>query len=583
LSSIRGIATRRLRLAAALTLAGAFAAGALLQLAGGLGDLERATLQARFQIRHRPRPHGIVVVGIDPRTFQDLGLRWPFPRLLHARLIDRLHAARVREIVYDVQFTQRTDTLDDNALIAAIGRAGGAALASTIVSSYGHTPVLGGNATLQMIRAQAGYSAFFPTSAGVVERVRYSVGGVPSLAVLAAQRVTGRPPSHAGFGHEGALIDFQGAAATFPVVSFSDVLAGRVPASALRGQVAVVGATDPVLQDVHATPTGSRLMAGPQLQANAIWTVLHGVPLRDAPDALALLVIAIGAAVAPLARLRARPLGAALIAITAGAGYAVVAQLTFDAGTVLPVVPPLAALLASTVGMVGLSELLEAAERRRLGRQLYESQLELIHRLGQAAESRDRHTGEHLGRIARLTNLLGLAAGMTPHEAELLRHASLMHDIGKVGVPDSVLLKAGPLDPEERELMNSHTHIGGEILSGSSLPLVQMAEEVARSHHERWDGSGYPAGLKGEEIPLAARICSVCDVFDALVTARTYKPAWSVEEAVEELRRLSGTAFDPELVEKFVALVPALDSDLLQPSGPLAPADAAPVLTQPAV
>jgi HD-GYP domain-containing protein (c-di-GMP phosphodiesterase class II) len=332
----------------------------------------------------------------------------------------------------------------------------------------------------------------------------------------------------------------------------------------LRGKIAVVGATAPSLQDVHSTPTG--FMSGPELQANAIWTALHGVPLRSASDTVAVLVILLLAAAAPLARLRARPLLVCAIAVAIGLAYAVAAQLAFDAGVVLPVVAPLMALAVGTAGMVISSQLIEAAERRRLARLLYESQLELIHRLGHAAESRDQHTGEHLQRIARLTMALGLAAGMTRHEAELLRHASLMHDIGKIGIPDSILLKAGPLEPEERALMETHTNIGADVLSGSELALVQMAEAVARSHHERWDGSGYPAGLRGEEIPLAARICSVCDVFDALVTARVYKPAWSVEEAVAELRRLSGKAFDPGLVETFVALIPTLDADLLAPS-----------------
>jgi putative two-component system response regulator len=170
---------------------------------------------------------------------------------------------------------------------------------------------------------------------------------------------------------------------------------------------------------------------------------------------------------------------------------------------------------------------------------------------------------------------------MSPHEAELLRHASLMHDIGKIGVPDSVLLKAGPLDPDERSLMNAHASIGGDILSGSGSALVQMSEAVARTHHERWDGTGYPAGLRGEEIPLAGRICSVCDVFDALVTARPYKPAWTAEEAVAELRKLSGEAFDPRLVELFIGLIPTLDADLLQPSSAAGEPPAEPVRADP--
>jgi putative two-component system response regulator len=124
-----------------------------------------------------------------------------------------------------------------------------------------------------------------------------------------------------------------------------------------------------------------------------------------------------------------------------------------------------------------------------------------------------------------------------------------MHDIGKVGVPDSILHKAGPLEPGEWETMRRHTTIGAEILTGSRSPVVRMAEEIALTHHERWDGSGYPRGLRGEEIPLVGRICAVSDVFDALVSSRPYKPAWPIDEALAELERRAGTLFDPTLVD----------------------------------
>jgi CHASE2 domain-containing sensor protein len=558
--------------AALAAFAVAFTAAAALQLLGGLSSLERSTLQARFQLRDSPRPRGIVIVAIDERTFGALRRRWPFPRSLHAAVIDRLHSAGAREIVYDVQFTEPTTPEQDNALIESIGRAGGAALATTTLTGYGRTPVLGGESTLRAIHAQAGWSAFSTTSGGTIERMPFSVGGVPALAVVAATRATGRAVSRDGFGRDGALIDFQGQPDT---ISFSDVLAGRFPRSLVRGSIVLVGATAPRLQDLHSTPTGSHLMAGVQLQANALWTVLHGVPLREAPEPIPLLLLALAAAVAPLARLRGRPISALLAPAGAAAAYVVAAQVAFDAGTVLPVVTPLCALLVSGVGMIAGSELVEAAARRALARQLHESQLELIHRLGQAAESRDHHTGEHLERIARLTSLLGRAAGMSEHDAELLRHASLMHDIGKIGVPDRVLLKPGPLDDDERLLMSSHTTIGGDILAGSELPLVRMAEAIARSHHEHWNGTGYPAGLRGDQIPLAARVCAVCDVFDALVTERPYKRAWSVEEAEAELRRMRGGALDPALVDRFLALLPTLDAELLGSRRPAPPASRA--------
>ena len=195
--------------------------------------------------------------------------------------------------------------------------------------------------------------------------------------------------------------------------------------------------------------------------------------------------------------------------------------------------------------------MLERRVRERT-QDLRQSQLEIVHRLGQVAESRDPETGRHITRMSRVCAHLGKTIGLPPEECELLLHAAPMHDIGKVGVPDSILHKAGPLDAGELERMRLHTTVGAEILSNSRSPIVQMAETIAMTHHERWDGSGYPRGLQGEEIPLVGRICAVGDVFDALISARPYKRAWSIDEALAELERQAGVTLDPDLVAALV-------------------------------
>src|SRR3954468_7845211 len=206
---------------------------------------------------------------------------------------------------------------------------------------------------------------------------------------------------------------------------------------------------------------------------------------------------------------------------------------------------------------------------------LRRSQLEIVFRLGRVVESRDPATGRHITRMSRLSARLAEAAGMPPEECEAGLHAAPMHDIGKVGVPDSILHKAGPLEPGEWETMRRHTTIGAEILTGSRSPVVRMAEVVALTYHERWDGSGYPRGLAGEETPLVGRICGVADVFDALVSSRPYKPAWPIDEALAELERRAGTLFDPLLVELLRGLhdeLPAIIAgDAPLPDAALAP------------
>ena len=189
-------------------------------------------------------------------------------------------------------------------------------------------------------------------------------------------------------------------------------------------------------------------------------------------------------------------------------------------------------------------------------RELDETRLEIIRRLGRAAEYRDNETGLHIIRMSQYSQILGLANGMTELEGDMLLNASPMHDIGKIGIPDQILLKPGKLTAEEWEIMKTHSTIGAEILSGHDSELMKMARVIAIAHHEKWDGSGYPKGHKGDEIPLVGRIVAVADVFDALTTTRPYKKAWSVEDAVDYIAENRGSHFDPQLVDLFMKNLP---------------------------
>jgi putative two-component system response regulator len=208
------------------------------------------------------------------------------------------------------------------------------------------------------------------------------------------------------------------------------------------------------------------------------------------------------------------------------------------------------------------NQLLEAKVRERT-RELIDAQIEIIERLAIAAEFRDDNTGQHTQRVGQMSSLLARQLGLPDSQVSLIARAAPLHDVGKIGVPDSILLKMGKLTPGEFELVKQHTVIGARILSGGKFPLLRLAEEIAFSHHERWDGTGY-AGLRRTEIPLAGRIVAVADVFDALTQQRPYKPAWPVADAIAEIDRQRERQFDPGVVEAFLRVIvasPAIDSN----------------------
>ncbi len=188
--------------------------------------------------------------------------------------------------------------------------------------------------------------------------------------------------------------------------------------------------------------------------------------------------------------------------------------------------------------------------------QLHETRLQVIERLGRAAEYKDDDTGLHVIRMSKYTHILGLAAGMSESEAEMLMNAAPMHDIGKIGIPDHILKKPDKLSAEEFDIMKRHCVIGAEIIGDDTSELLQLAKVVALTHHEKWDGMGYPHGLAGEDIPRVGRIVAIADVFDALTSMRPYKEAWTVEKAVELLQAEAGQHFDPQLVPLFVDALP---------------------------
>ncbi len=373
---IRGTLWRRRR--AALLLGVALLAagfGILARDTHLLRRVEHVTLDTRYQIRgtDRQRAGGVVLVNIDDTTFnyfrnRDMQAQWPFPRRYDARVIDELHRAGARVIAFDVQFTEPTDTADDDALIEAIGSAGNVVLSTTEVGPSGTTDVLGGNATLREVGARVGNTTVIPDSDGVLRRMQYSISGLKSFGVVVAEAATGRRVSPSLFGgpRQSVPIDYAGPPGTVSSIAYSRVYAGRFPGGLFAGKTVIVGASAPTLQDLHETPMGASLMSGPEVLANESGTVLHGVPLRDASGASTVLLAVLLALVVWVAGTQLGTLGVALVGLATLTLWSLSVQLAFNSGTVLDYSDPAASLLLATGGTVLVGLWADSRERRRL-------------------------------------------------------------------------------------------------------------------------------------------------------------------------------------------------------------------------
>jgi len=334
--------------------------------AGGVFDgAELDTVDQRFQIRgSNGPPRDVVVVGIDDVTFGDLQERWPFRRSLHARAVNRLSDSRAKVIAYDIQFTEPTTLRDDNALISAVERADGVVLATTEVGRGGGSAVLGGDELLREIGARAANSNFVNDEDGAIRRLPYEVDGLVSFSVAASEEFRDeRVPLRSG----SEWIDFSGDPGTVDYLPFSRLLSGDFAEGLFDGKIAVVGATAPSLQDTHATSVGEGAqMSGPEVQANAIASVLGDFPLKAAPGALNIGLIVLLGLVGPVTAIALGPLRAAIYGALTAIVFAVAVQLAFNSGLIVSFLYPLASLVLGVIGALAIALVLDAFERERV-------------------------------------------------------------------------------------------------------------------------------------------------------------------------------------------------------------------------
>jgi adenylate cyclase len=353
-----------------------------------LRSLELSTINTRFQIRGtRPAPRDVVLVEVDSTTLDELGLQWPFPRRVHAQVIENIAREHPKVIAYDVQFSEASTcpvpasgpptpprhcaqaTRNDVALLEALDNAGGkTVMSATETDEHGNTEFLGyphGNALLREVGSRPGDGLFAAEPGGVLRRVEYSIEGLHTLAVASAEVAEGHPIDRKLFGGSPAWIDFYGPAGIFHAISFSRVYQGKFARGLFHNKIVVVGATVPSLQDVHATSTSS-LMPGVEIQASAIETVLRGLPLRSLSMWWDIALIVLLGLLTPVVSLRAGPLVTIAVAVAAAAAFTVAAQLAFNDGRIVSFVYPAGALVLSTAGALSVQLVTVAFERERV-------------------------------------------------------------------------------------------------------------------------------------------------------------------------------------------------------------------------
>jgi len=409
----------------------------------------------------------------------------------------------------------------------------------------------------------------------------------PSLALATTMRALGVASGEIVSGRDGAslvigshrvpvdrrghaLLRFEGAPAHYASVPAVDVLAGRQSPDALRGKVVVIGSSAVGLGDRHLTATGAGF-AGSRVHTALIQNMLDDRVLR-APEWGTGAALVLGLLIALLQGgmlLAGRGLWSlALASATAMAAQAALTVAAFAyAGLVLPVAAPVLVTAGVLLTAVAIRFVMQQQHARRWRRQLENARQVTIESMSAVAETRDPETGAHIKRTQHYVHAIAGQLREAGHHADLLTEAYIellflsapLHDIGKVGVPDHILLKPGPLTGDEWVQMRRHAEFGRTIILSTSRHIegdnfLSVAAEIAATHHEKWDGTGYPAGLAGAAIPLSGRIMAVADVYDALVNRRCYKPAFPHAQAIAMMRELRGTHFDPDVLDAFLAV-----------------------------
>ncbi len=573
----------------------------------------------------KPPADRVVIVDVDERSLAKYG-QWPWRRDVVARLVGRIRDAGASAIALDIIFAEpdRAEPRTDEALADSLRRGRvvlgygltfdtAAAEAQRcalhpfplVIAQHGRdadsTPLFHATdaiCSLPALSRAAGASGFLnaaPDRDGILRRVPLlaELGGevYPSLALAAVTAVQGVDgavldvstvnASSLGIGGRrvpldgkgNLLVRFRGRKKTFPYVSAGDILDGRRGAATLRDKVVLVGTSALGTREVVATPLDT-LFVGVEVQATVADNLLQGDFLHRPEHQGALesgATLALGIVVALLVGGGGLALGAGLAAGSLAGLWMATVWLVASRGLFVSALFPTLGWIGSFGGVWLVSLVLERRRAAKAAVQSTAARTLMIQAMLSLTEVRDAETGRHSRRTQRYAKLLGEALSahprfrseLTPERVDTLASLAPLHDIGKVGVPDSILNKPGQLTPEELAEMRRHPIYGRDVIMNAEKKalvrddeILSLAKAIVYTHHERWDGTGYPEGIKGEEIPIAGRIMAVVDVYDASTTRTLYRPALSHEKALALITSGRGSHFDPDVVAAFLHVAP---------------------------
>ena len=533
-------------------------------------------LSDRLFVFEPPSPN-IVIVGIDNDTLETHGRWTSWPRSLHAQAIDNLSKARAKVIGFDILFAESAS--DDEVLAAAMIGSGNVILPlvgtdpqPSTSPKMTYTHIISPTSLLEQAAANVGHGNVLTDPDGKVRRLPLVIkdsGGqaYPAFSLVVLHNLFSTPLPQEYFGQDGTLhlldrdipidnsycyrINFAPEDARRPYISYKDIISGDFDPLVVADKIVLIGMVATGELDKWAVPTSSGKVSGVFIQAAIVDNILRQRFVTEVGIGTTLIILLLIMGITGFALPRFGLRWGGVIVGVLFVGYLVASFLTFEKGYILNMLYPLLMLPTIYISSSLTQNVAMAIENTKLNLKVVDGYKGTIRALAAAIDAKDHYTRGHSQRVTELTLSGAISLNMSHEELEVLEYAGILHDIGKIGIPDNILSKPGPLTHEEFDIIRQHPRLSANIIK--DIPFLEEARKLALHHHERYDGTGYPDGLIGNSIPLGARLLAVADSFDSMTSDRAYRVAISTEDALNELYKHCGTQFCPVAVEAFVS------------------------------